>query len=115
MVTLFDDKDRNICIAYEDEELILENPLPIRCIGIQVGIIEKPYDEKWENSPEDYLENEKIIKEDKFTIFINEQRKWCGKTSVFLVRETGMSGHFVGRIKGAKYRFDLQYLTWDFS
>ena len=29
--------------------------------------------------------------------------------------ETGMSGHFVGRIKGAKYRFDLQYLTWDFS
>ena len=43
------------------------------------------------------------------------QRKWCGKTSVFLLRETGMSGHFVGRIKGAKYRFDLQYLTWDFS
>ena len=41
--------------------------------------------------------------------------KWCGKTSVFLLRETGMSGHFVGRIKGAKYRFDLQYLTWDFS
>ena len=32
-----------------------------------------------------------------------------------LLRETGMSGHFVGRIKGAKYRFDLQYLTWDFS
>ena len=28
---------------------------------------------------------------------------------------TLMSGHFVGRIKGAKYRFDLQYLTWDFS
>ena len=28
------------------------------------------------------------------------QRKWCGKTSVFLLRETGMSGHFVGRIKG---------------
>src|SRR5574337_665202 len=43
------------------------------------------------------------------------QRKWCGKTSVFLLRETGMSGHFVGRIKVAKYRFDLQYLTWDFS
>ena len=36
-------------------------------------------------------------------------------TEVFLLRETGMSGHFVGRIKGAKYRFDLQYLTWDFS
>ena len=72
VVTLFDDKDRNICIAYEDEELILEIPLPIRCIGIQVGIIEKPYDEKWESSPEDYLQDEKIIKEDKFTIFINE-------------------------------------------
>ena len=37
------------------------------------------------------------------------------ETSVLLSRETGMSGHFVGRIKGAKYRFDLQYLTWDFS
>ena len=33
---------------------------------------------------------------------------------VFLSRETGMSGNFVGRIKGAKYRFDLQFLTWDF-
>ena len=27
----------------------------------------------------------------------------------------GMLGNFVGRIKGAKYRFDLQFLTWDFS
>ena len=35
--------------------------------------------------------------------------------SVFLSSETGMSGYFMGRIKGAKYRFDLQYLTWDFS
>ena len=43
------------------------------------------------------------------------QRKWCRKTSVFLSRETGMPGNFVGRIKGAKYRFDLQFLTWDFS
>lgn len=34
---------------------------------------------------------------------------------MFLLRETGMSGHFVGRIKGAKYRFDLQFLTWDFT
>ena len=42
-------------------------------------------------------------------------RKWCRKTSVFLSRETGMPGNFVGRIKGAKYRFDLQYLTWDFT
>ena len=36
-------------------------------------------------------------------------------TSVFLSSETGMSGNFLGRIKGAKYRFDLQFLTWDFS
>ena len=43
------------------------------------------------------------------------QRKWCRKTSVFLSRETGMPGNFVGRIKGAKYRFDLQFLTWEFS
>jgi len=26
-----------------------------------------------------------------------------------------MPGNFVGRIKGAKDRFDLQFLTWDFS
>ena len=32
-----------------------------------------------------------------------------------LSRETGMLGNLVGRIKGAKYRFDLQVLTWDFS
>ena len=38
-----------------------------------------------------------------------------GKTSVFLSRETGISGNFVGRIKGAKCPFDLQFLTWDFS
>ena len=37
------------------------------------------------------------------------------KTSVFLSRETGISGNFVGRIKGAKCPFDLQFLTWDFS
>src|SRR5574339_201674 len=42
-------------------------------------------------------------------------RKCCRKTSVFLSRETGMSGHFVGRIKGDKYRFELQFLKWDFS
>ena len=34
---------------------------------------------------------------------------------MFLSRETGMSGHFVGRIKGDKYRFELQFLKWDFS
>ena len=32
-----------------------------------------------------------------------------------LSRETGISGNFVGRIKGAKCPFDLQFLTWDFS
>ena len=26
-----------------------------------------------------------------------------------------MSGHFVGRLKGDKYRFELQFLKWDFS
>ena len=39
----------------------------------------------------------------------------CRKTSEFLSRETGISGNFVGRIKGAKCPFDLQFLTWDFS
>ena len=29
------------------------------------------------------------------------QRRGCRKTSVFLSRETGISGNFVGRIKGA--------------
>ena len=40
------------------------------------------------------------------------------KTSLLskhLSRETGISGNFVGRIKGAKSPFDLQFLTWDFS
>ena len=32
-----------------------------------------------------------------------------------LSRETGVSGNFVGRIKGVKCPFDLQFLTWDFS
>ena len=35
-------------------------------------------------------------------------------TSVFLSSETGMSGNFLGRIKGAKYCFDLPDGTWDF-
>ena len=43
------------------------------------------------------------------------QRKWCQKTSVLNSSETGMTGNFMGRIKGAKYRFDLQFLTWYFS
>ena len=43
------------------------------------------------------------------------QSRGCRKTSVFLSRETGISGNFVGRIKGAKCPFDLQFLTWDFS
>ena len=29
--------------------------------------------------------------------------------------ETGMSRNFVGRIKRAKYLFDLHFLTWDLS
>ena len=35
--------------------------------------------------------------------------------SVFISSETGMSGYFFSRIKGAKYPFDLQDGTWDFS
>ena len=37
------------------------------------------------------------------------------ETSVFLSRETGMSGNFVGRLMAARYRFELQDGTWDFS
>ena len=37
------------------------------------------------------------------------------ETSVLPSSETGMSGKFWGRIKGAKYRFALQYGMWDFS
>ena len=36
-------------------------------------------------------------------------------TPVFLSSQTSMSGNFLGRIKDAKYRFDLQDRTWDFS
>ena len=36
-------------------------------------------------------------------------------TSVFLSIESGMLGNFLGRIKGAKYRFGLQDATWVFS
>ena len=46
---------------------------------------------------------------------ISAQRRGCRKTSGFLSRETGISGNSVGRIKGAKGPFDLQFLTWDFS
>ena len=35
-------------------------------------------------------------------------------TSMFSSSETGVSGKFGGRIKGAKYRFTLQDGTWDF-
>ena len=40
---------------------------------------------------------------------------WMHMSLRFLSRETGISGNFVGRIKGAKCPFDLQFLTWDFS
>ena len=36
-------------------------------------------------------------------------------TSVLPSSETGMSGNFWGRIKGAMYRLTLQDGTWDFS
>ena len=35
-------------------------------------------------------------------------------TPMFSSSETGVSGKFGGRIKGAKYRFTLQDGTWDF-
>ena len=38
-----------------------------------------------------------------------------GERALPISRETGISGNFVGRIKGAKCPFDLQFLTWDFS
>ena len=36
-------------------------------------------------------------------------------TSVFLSSNTGMSGNFVGCIKGIKYRFEFQEGRWDLS
>ena len=36
-------------------------------------------------------------------------------TLVFSSSETGMSGNFWGRIKGAKYHFTFQNGTWVFS
>ena len=33
---------------------------------------------------------------------------------MFLSRVTGISGNFVGLIKGAKCPFDFEFLTWDF-
>ena len=50
-----------------------------------------------------------------------DQEGWRGSqevvpwTLVFPSSETGMSGNFGGRIKGAKYRCVLQDGTWDFS
>ena len=37
------------------------------------------------------------------------------RTSVFPSSETSILGNFVGRVKGAYYRFTLQDGTWDFS
>ena len=42
------------------------------------------------------------------------QNTSCEMLVWILSRETGISGNFVGRIKGAKCPFDLQFLTWDF-
>ena len=41
--------------------------------------------------------------------------EYFGHLMLSASRETGISGNFVGRIKGAKCPFDLQFLTWDFS
>ena len=49
----------------------------------------------------------------------DEERRGSGEvvpgTSLFLSRETGMSGNFVGRIKAAKNDLELQEGMWDFS
>ena len=68
---------------------------------------------KKDRKSKDITETEEIKK--KIRRGERAQRRGCRKTSGFLLRETGISGNFVGRIKGAKCPFDLQFLTWDFS
>ena len=45
----------------------------------------------------------------------NDDPLWLIAGTDAYLRETGISGNFVGRIQGAKGPFDLQFLTWDFS
>ena len=68
------------------------------------------------NSDNHYIfySGQESLRRNGVAIIVNKESK-MQYLDVFLSRETGMSGNFVGRIKGAKYRFDLQYLTWDFS
>ena len=66
---------------------------------------------------------EKSFEHSKHGTIIYKESVWTGAKFIYIKgtplrkvsAKAGMSGHFVGRIKGAKYRFDLQYLTWDFS
>lgn len=60
--------DNRCCIAYEDEQLILEIPLPIKYIGLNLGIINKPYDKNWEYTFEDGC----VIDTEQFAISVNE-------------------------------------------
>jgi len=60
------------CIAYEDEELILEIPYPIKCIGLKVSIVEKKYDENWKSFLKDYLNNDIIVKKEVFEILVSK-------------------------------------------
>ena len=51
------------------------------------------------------------------------RKAWAAKAKHFAekhmqledIRSELISGNFVGRTKGAKCPFDLQFLTWDFS
>ena len=80
-------------------EFLCETGLILRCDG-NVG---KPFQTKQGNQPS--CRDQKGSRgSDKVVL----------GTSVFLSSETGMSGNFLGRIKGAKYRCDLQDGTWDF-
>ena len=47
--------------------------------------------------------------------YADDQWRNSSRKNERISRETGISGNFVGRIKGDKYRFELQFLKWDFS
>lgn len=60
IVELSEENTRRDCIVYEDEQLILEIPLPIRYIKLYFAIINKPYHENLEHSivQDDIKEND---------------------------------------------------------
>ena len=81
-------------------EFLRETGLILRCNG-KVG---NPFQRKQGNRPscqdqEGRMGSDEVV----------------GGTSGFLSSETGMSGNFLGRIKGAKYPYNLQDGRWAFS